>query len=216
VSATSDRQLIIGLEFTMTVDADALDDISPGEANIDCDDVVTRAAQPDAGRESRGKESAWRRIMAYAILPGLVLSVAIGASYLKWQDGVLRETGSAAAQSVAAASDSTVAILSYRADTVEKDLTVARDRLTGGFRDAYTQLVHDVVIPGAKQKHISAAATVPAAASVKASANHAVVLVFVDQTTTIGDDAPTNTTSSIRISLDKVHDRWLISQFDPV
>jgi Mce-associated membrane protein len=72
------------------------------------------------------------------------------------------------------------------------------------------------VIPGAKQKRISAMANVPAAASVSASANHAVVLVFVNQSTTIGDDAPTSTASSVRVTLDKVQSRWLISQFDPV
>ena len=36
--------------------------------------------------------------------------------------------------------------------------------------------------PGAKQKQISAVATVPGAASISASANHAVVLLFVNQT----------------------------------
>jgi Mce-associated membrane protein len=78
------------------------------------------------------------------------------------------------------------------------------------------QLVHDVVIPGAKQKQVSAVATVPAAASVTAGPNHAVVLVFVNQTVTIGKDAPTSTASSIRVTLDKVDDRWLISQFEPI
>lgn len=106
--------------------------------------------------------------------------------------------------------------MSYRADTVERDLAGAADRLTGGFRQQYTQLVSDVVAPGAKQQHISAVATVPAAASVSATQNHAVVLVFINQTTTIGNDAPTATTSSVRLALDKVDDRWLISQFDPV
>jgi len=43
-----------------------------------------------------------------------------------------------------------------------------------------------------------------------------VVLVFVDQTTTIGNDAPSQSTSSVRVTLDKVDGRWLISQFDPV
>ena len=92
----------------------------------------------------------------------------------------------------------------------------AVDRLTGSFRQQYTQLVSDVVAPGAKQQHISAVATVPAAASVSATGNHAVVLVFVDQTTTIGNDGPPQTTSSVRVTLEKVHGRWLISQFDPV
>ena len=70
--------------------------------------------------------------------------------------------------------------------------------------------------PGAKQKHISTMATVPSAASVSATENHAVVLVFINQTTTIGNDTPTGSTSSVRVTLDKVHERWLISQFDPV
>ena len=115
-----------------------------------------------------------------------------------------------------AANDSTVVLLSYQPETVEKNLTAARDRLTGAFLDAYTKLVNEVVIPGAKQKHISAVATVPAAASVSASQNHAVVLVFVDQTTTIGNDAPTNTTSSVKVTLDRISGRWLISDFTPV
>jgi Mce-associated membrane protein len=73
-----------------------------------------------------------------------------------------------------------------------------------------------VVIPGAKQKQISAVASVPAAASVSANPREAVVLVFVNQTVTVGGDAPTDTASSVRITLEKVGDRWLISKFDPV
>ncbi|GBE63884.1 outer membrane protein [Mycobacterium sp. MFM001] len=156
------------------------------------------------------------RLAAYGVLPGLALLLALGDGYLKWLDGSARESQAAAEQSVKAATDSTIAILSYRADTVEHDLAGAADRLTGGFRQQYAQLINDVVTPGAKQQHISAVATVPAAASVSAAQNHAVVLVFINQTTTIGNDAPTQTTSSVRIALDKVHDRWLISQFDPV
>jgi Mce-associated membrane protein len=122
----------------------------------------------------------------------------------------------ARAESVRAATDSTIALLSYKPDMVEKDLDAARGRLTGTFLSAYTSLTHDVVIPGAKQKQISAVATVPAAASTLATENHAVVLLFVNQTVIIGQDAPTNTASSVRVTLDKVGGRWLISQFDPV
>jgi Mce-associated membrane protein len=117
---------------------------------------------------------------------------------------------------VQAAKDSTVALLSYKPDTVEQQLTAARDRLTGDFRDSYTSLTHDVVIPGAKQKQISAVATVPAVASVSAAPNHAVVLVFVNQTVVVGRDAPTDTASAVRVTLDKIGERWLISKFDPV
>jgi len=57
---------------------------------------------------------------------------------------------------------------------------------------------------------------VPAAASVSAESNHAVVLVFVNQTVVVGGDPPTDTASSVRVTLDKVGDKWLISAFDPV
>jgi Mce-associated membrane protein len=122
----------------------------------------------------------------------------------------------ASAESVRAATDGTIALLSYRPDTVQKELEAAQGRLTGTFLDSYKSLTHDVVIPGAKEKQISAVATVPAAASTSATENHAVVLLFVDQTVIVGKDAPTNTASSVRVTLDKVEGRWLISQFDPV
>ena len=158
----------------------------------------------------------WSRAIVYMVLPALALLLASAAGFLKWQDGSARDAATARTESVRAATDSTIALLSYKPDTVEKDLDAARARLTGSFLNAYTSLTHDVVIPGAKQKQISAVATVPAAASTSATGNHAVVLLFVNQTVIIGQDAPTNTASSVRVTLDKVGGRWLISQFDPV
>jgi Mce-associated membrane protein len=175
-------------------------------------------AEPDHDGEptSARRRIQWSKAIAYGILPGLVFLLASAAGYLKWQDGTVREAQAARVESVQAAIDSTVALLSYRPDTVEKDLNAAKSRLTGTFLDAYTKLTHDLVIPGAKQKQISAVATVPAAASTSATPTHAVVLVFVNQTVIVGPSAPTNTASSVKVSLDKVDGRWLISQFDPV
>ncbi len=170
-------------------------------------------SEPRAGRFTgvrRGK------VVAYGVLPGLALMMAMGAGYLKWQDNSVRDSQRAATETVRAAADSTVAMLSYRYDTVERDLGAARDRLAGQMKDSYTRLTHDVVIPGSKQRQISATATVPAAASVSASANHAVVLAFVDQTVTIGNDPPTNTASRVRVTLDNVDGRWLVAGFDPI
>jgi Mce-associated membrane protein len=158
----------------------------------------------------------WSGAIVYVVLPALALLLASAAGFLKWQDGSARDAATARTESVHAATDSTIALLSYKPDTVGKDLDAARGRLTGTFLNAYTSLTHDVVIPGAKQKQISAVATVPAAASTSATGNHAVVLLFVNQTVIIGQDAPTNTASSVRVTLDKVGGRWLISQFDPV
>jgi Mce-associated membrane protein len=157
-----------------------------------------------------------KRLLVFAVLPALALSLALGAGYLKWQDSSIRDSDLARIESIQVAKDSTVAMLSYRPDTVGKDLGAARDLLTGDFKNAYTSLTNEVVIPGAKQKQISAVASVPAVASVSASPNHAVALVFVNQTVTVGTDAPTDTASSIKVTLDKVGGHWLISHFDPV
>lgn len=154
--------------------------------------------------------------MILGALPGLVLILALAAGYVRWQEASARASQEAAAQSVRAATDATIAMLSYRPDTVDTATAAAADQLTGSFRDEYTQLIKNVVAPGAKQQHISTVVQVPAAASVTADTNHAVVLLFVDQATTVGNDPPTNTASSVRVTLDKVGGRWFVSQFDPV
>lgn len=197
-------------------EAEAADeaDLLDAEAAVETEAAEAAADAAEAPVE-RGSRFSWTRLLVVA-LPALALILALGVGYLKWLDGTARESLAAAEASVRAASESTIAILSYKPETVDRELKAAAERLTAGFRQQYTQLVNDVVAPGAKQQHISAVATVPAAASVSATGKHAVVLVFVDQTTTIGNDAPTQTTSSVRVSLEKVDGRWLISQFDPV
>lgn len=117
---------------------------------------------------------------------------------------------------MSAASESIVAILSYQPDTAEKTLNDARGRLSGQFLDAYTQLIQTVVVPAAKKDRISAVAKVPAVSVMSAESGRAVLLAFVDQTMSEGAKPPTLTTSSVRVTMEKVDDHWLISGFDPV
>jgi len=193
--------------------AEAADDADLLDADDESADIE-ETGEGDAP-DKQGARFSWGRLLLVA-LPALALILALGVGYLKWLDGSARASRAAAEQSIRAASDSTIAILSYKPETVDQELKAAADRLAEPFRQQYSQLVNDVVAPGAKQQHISAVATVPAAASVWATGKQAVVLVFVDQTTTIGTDAPTQSTSSVRVSLSKVDGRWLITQFDPV
>jgi Mce-associated membrane protein len=154
--------------------------------------------------------------LIFGVIPALALSLAAGSGYLKWQVDGAREAQTAGVQAVQAATENTIAILSYQPDNADKELTAARDRLAEPFKDQYTKLITDVVIPGAKQKKISSVATVPAAATISSKADHGVVLVFIDQSIVIGADAPTTTSSTVRVTVDKDGDRWLISQFEPV
>jgi Mce-associated membrane protein len=210
-----------GLEARVRPDESATDD----ENGIDDYDGQTteggsREQDVDDARADVSQRSPkWlraKRILIFGVIPVLSLILAAGSGYLKWQVGLTRDAQIAAVASVQAATENTVAILSYQPDTVDKQLNGARDRLGEAFKDQYTKLISDVVIPGSKQKKISAVATVPAAASMSATANHAVVLVFIDQSIVIGTDAPTSTSSTVRVTLDKEGDRWLISQFEPV
>jgi Mce-associated membrane protein len=77
-------------------------------------------------------------------------------------------------------------------------------------------LITTVVVPEAKQKGVSASAQVPAAAVVSADNARAVVLAYVNQSLTVGTAAPTQARSSVRVTMDNVDGRWLISGFDPI
>jgi Mce-associated membrane protein len=197
---------------------DAVDDTAAEESTETADESTetTDETSDSAEPEKPKRRIQWARVFAWGVLPAVALLLAMGAGYLKWMDDSVRNSDVARTESMQAAKDSTIALLSYKPDTVEQQLGAARDLLTGEFRDSYTSLTNDVVIPGAKQKQISAVATVAAVASASAEPNHAVVLVFVNQTVAVGQDAPTDTASSVRVTLDKVGDRWLISKFDPV
>jgi Mce-associated membrane protein len=190
----------------------AADTDAAASVETDTDGALGRHRRP----ATTTRQVRWSRLLSRGVLPGAALGLAVVAGFLNWVDGSARQSALARVASVQAASESTAALLSYQHDTVDNDVAAGMERLTGNFKDAYTSLTHDVVIPGAKQRQVSVTATVPAAASLSASENHAVVLVFVDQTLTMGSQAPSNTASSVRVTLDKIDGRWLISQFDPI
>jgi Mce-associated membrane protein len=199
-------------EAAISDEADAEDD----DADAEDDDADAEDEAQEAKPAKAKLRISWPQVLAYGLLPGLALVLAAAGGFLKWQDSSARAAQLARIESVAAAKDSTIALLSYKSDTVEKDLEAAKSRMTGAFKESYSQLINDVVIPGAKKGHISTTATVPAAASVSATPNHVVTLLFVNQTAVVDKDPPTDTVSSVRVTLDKIDGRWLISGFDPV
>ena len=215
-----DAENTVGAEDTDEAEvaiSDEADAEGEAEAEAAISDEADAEDEAQEGKPSKAKlRISWPQVVAYGLLPGLALVLAAAGGFLKWQDSSARAAQLARIESVAAAKDSTIALLSYKSDTVEKDLEAAKNRMTGAFKESYSQLINDVVIPGAKKGHISTTASVPAAASVSATANHAVTLLFVNQTAVVDKDPPTDTVSSVRVTLDKVAGRWLISGFDPV
>jgi len=157
----------------------------------------------------------WPRVIAFGLLPALTVVLGGGAGYLTWEVISARFVQVARVESVRAATDGAVALLTYGPDTVGKDVGAARERLTGKFKDFYTLFTRQNVIPNAREKHVSSVVTVPAAAIVRVTTDHAVVMVFVNQTFLSERDPPTSTASDVRVTLEKVGRRWLISEFTP-
>lgn len=189
--------------------------------SIDADLGDRETVVPEDEEAEHRPAAARRRIgtagvVAYGLLPALALTLTLAAGYLKWQESTVQGAELAQTESLQAAKDAVAALLSYQPDTAEQELAAAQNLLTADFKAEYARLTEEVVIPAAKQQKIGAQATVPAAASISAAPDHAVALVLVNQTVTVGADAPTDTASSIRVSMQKVDGRWLISDFTPV
>jgi Mce-associated membrane protein len=129
-----------------------------------------------------------------------------------------QQTDAAASKSaVDAARDGIVALLSYKPDTLNQDISAAKSHLTGDFLNFYDQFTRDVVTPAAKEKNLTTTAQVVGAATSELHPNSAVVLLFVNQATVSKDRPdPAMTASTVLVSLAKVHGKWLIAKFEPV
>jgi Mce-associated membrane protein len=181
-------------------------------------DDDTTEADPTS---SIGGKVARRRQVSVLPLVLVLLLVASGALaawlYVK-QYRPDEQTDAAAAQSaVDAARDGTVAILSYKPDTLNQDFAAAKSHLTGDFLNYYDQFTREIVTPAAKEKALTTTAQVVGAATTELQPNSAVVLLFVNQATVSKERPdPAMASSTVLVSLTKVHGKWLITKFQPI
>jgi Mce-associated membrane protein len=182
-------------------------------------------ADDDASRPGRLKGFTARlRKLSSAKVAALLLALLVVASlsllgalfYFSYLPD--RATESAAAKAaVSAASEGTVAVLSYSPDTLDRDFSSARSHLTGDFLSYYDQFTQQIVAPAAKQKSVKTTAVVLRAALSEFHPDSAVVLLFVNQSTQSKDrPEPTLTSSSVQVALTRAGGKWLISTFNPV
>ena len=110
-----------------------------------------------------------------------------------------------------------MALLSYKPDTLDQDFAAAKSHLSGDFLNYYNDFTKQVVTPAAKTKGVATAAQVVGAAPSELHPDSAVVLVFVNQVTSSKERPdPAMASSSVKVSLDKLHGQWLITKFDPL
>jgi Mce-associated membrane protein len=157
----------------------------------------------------------WGSILLTATV---IAAVSLAACLFVLQYRPDRQVDDAAARrAIRAASDGAVAALSYSSENMDRDFARARSHLTGDFLAYYDKFTKEIVIPTVQQKHLGQTATVLRAAVSELEPNSAVVLVFLNETTTSKDKPqPLITPSAVRITLTKVSGSWLISKLDPV
>jgi len=178
----------------------------------------------DKAADSADSSSAARRSLpTIPLIPAaLVLGLLAASGLAGWlyftQYRPDKQTDDAVAQSVVnAARDGTVALLSYKPETLNQDFAAAKSHLTGDFLNYYDQFTKEVVTPAAQTKGVTTTAQVTGAAVSELNPDKAVVLVFIDQATASKERPdPAMASSSAKVSLAKVHGEWLINKFDPL
>jgi len=184
-------------------------------------DEADEAQQDDDTTLGLGEKLA-RRLRVKVAPVVLVLLLLLSGALATWlYVGQYRhdeQTDTAAAQTaINAARDGTVALLSYKPDTLNQDFAAAKSHLTGDFLNYYDQFTKEIVTPAAKEKALTTTAQVVGAAATELQPNSAVVLLFVNQATTSKERPdPAMASSSVLVSLTKVHGTWLITKFQPV
>ncbi|HTZ13549.1 MAG TPA: twin-arginine translocation pathway signal [Mycobacterium sp.] len=194
-------------------DADA-PDLEPGDG-VEIDKTTHDPDERQADKTTKLR----RPVVAPLVLALLFLvSGALAAWLYVTQYRPDQQTDAAASKSALdAARDGIVALLSYKPETLNQDISAAKSHLTGDFLNFYDQFTRDVVTPAAKEKKLTTSAQVVGAAVSELHPNSAVVLLFVNQATVSQDRPdPAMTASTVLVSLAKVHGKWLISKFDPV
>lgn len=190
-------------------------------------EAMEKADEPRAGRfrgltervrKRSSKRPKWSGKIGVAVLTLVVVTSlsALGALYWFSYRPDRAVDAEAAKSAIAAASDGTIAILSYSPDTLDRDFSSARSHLTGDFLSYYDQFTQQIVAPAAKQKAVKTTAVVLRGALTEFHPESATVLLFINQSTQSRDrPEPTTTSSSVLVTLTKADGKWLISQFNP-
>jgi Mce-associated membrane protein len=163
-----------------------------------------------------------RRLFGVKLIPAiLVLLTVVSAGltmslYFRQYRPTQQTDPGVAAVVLKAASDGTVALLSYSPESLDKDFAAAKTHLSGDFLSYYRDFTDRILAPAARQKSLKTTARVVAAAVSELRPDSALVLVYVDQTTTSKDSPdPAMSPSSVLVRMARVNGNWLIVKFDP-
>jgi Mce-associated membrane protein len=207
----------VTVKETSAVETDLTEETTHAEPTEHADDD---AARPGMLRSFTARLRQLSAAKAVAILLALMVVASLSSLGALFYFSYLpdRATDAATAKAaVSAASEGTVAVLSYSPDTLDRDFSSAKSHLTGDFLSYYDQFTQQIVAMAAKQKSVKTTAVVLRAALSEFHPDSAVVLLFVNQSSQSKDrPEPALTSSSVQVTLARVGGNWLISTFNPL
>lgn len=214
--AVTEAEPVTDAPVDVTEDDAAEGDAADGDAaevagsDSDTEEPSAEPAEPEA--EVPHTRS---RVSAPVVLAAVALVLAVACAVLRWMIVAQDQSDTARDESVQAAKEITAQMLSYETETVDQQLTAARDRMTGEFLGKYSAMINEV-IPAAHAQQIAAVADVLRAGVVSAKPDSAELVLFVNQSVQVGNNMPQKTALVARATMVKVDDRWMMSKYDPV
>ncbi|WP_273734853.1 hypothetical protein [Mycolicibacterium septicum] len=189
-------------------DADEAEETDAEADEAEADETAEEPAEPEPSR-------ARSRVGLPVVLGALALVLALTCGVLRWLTVSEDQSATARDEAVQAAKEITAQMLSYETETVDQQLSAARDRMTGDFLGTYTAMINEV-IPAAHAQQIAAVAEVLRAGTVSVKPGSVEMVLFVNQSVQVGNHMPQKTPSVARATLVKEGDRWLMSEYEPV
>lgn len=152
---------------------------------------------------------------ALLLLTVMVLALGAAVGLLARQVHTDGQVAQARRDALAAARAHAEEILAYDYRTLDRDFAQAKADTTGKFRESYEDTTKSLVAPKARQHKVVVKATVSAASVVRATPDEVVTLLFVNQATTSDLVKGTKVDMNrVRMTLEKVDGRWLVSKVD--
>lgn len=155
-----------------------------------------------------------------AVLAGLLVAALALDGFVVWREMSRRNAEEASAralhsaliQAPSVAEQAAGPLLSYRYDTLDRDLAEAQRYLTDGFRPGYTASIDQLVRREATRARATVQAEVLSSGVVEASGERADVLLFIDQTTTSPTRSePTTALNRVVFSMVRRDGTWKVA-----
>jgi Mce-associated membrane protein len=177
-------------------------------------DTARADAETAAGTNSGSAAEPGRAARGVRLLAGLLVVLLGTAAVLGWQVREQRAVERARGEALQVARSTAVVVLSYDHRRLAEDVAEAEELSTGEFLEQYRAATSGLV-DQAEAGQVVVTASVQAASVQDAEADRVEVLLFVDQTTRRqGLEEPRTDQNRVRLTLERVDGRWLLSALD--